>query len=145
MKRYTIDSAEAMLAFGARIAQALKPGMILALRGDLGVGKTTLTQGLAKGLGIKDAVRSPSYTLIQEYEGRMPLYHMDAYRLRSADDFLDIGAEEYLYGDGVSVIEWSERVASALPSEAASITIEVLEDGSRCLCIDDPYLETTLP
>ncbi len=88
---------------------------------------------------------SPTYTIVSEYRGRFPLYHMDAYRLSGEEDFLSIGAEELLYGEGVCVVEWSERVESCLPSSTYRIALEALEDGSRRITVEAPPLEETLP
>lgn len=116
----------------------------MALRGGLGAGKTTFTKGLAKGLGVPDEVTSPTFTIISEYEGRVPLYHMDAYRLSGCDEFLELGVEDLLYGDGVCVIEWSERVAAAMPDDAAIVEIEANEDGSRRISLSGRALEEAL-
>lgn len=137
-------AAEDTIALGDRIGRAATPGMIIALRGGLAAGKTTLTMGIAKGLGIDDPVLSPTYTLIREYQGRLPLYHMDAYRLTGPEDFLSLGVEEYLFGDGVCVIEWSERVEAALPERRERIALTLAEDGSRRIEIQSPILEAAL-
>lgn len=107
------------------IADALKAGDILALKGDIGTGKTTFTKALAKSLGISETVSSPTFTIVKEYRsGRIPLFHFDVYRLSNEDDFYDIGAEEYLYGDGVTVIEWAGIVLDALPKNTTIIDIQ---------------------
>ncbi len=129
---------------GARIGRALKPGTVIALFGGLAAGKTTLAKGIARGLEVAEDVTSPTYTIISEYSGRLRLFHMDAYRLENEDDFLSLGADEYLYGDGICVIEWSERIEGALPKEAARIVLEALPDGSRRILVTDPYLEGML-
>jgi len=109
-------SPEETEAAGRRLAAALRPGDVVALTGDLGAGKTAFTRGLAAGLGCGDAVSSPTFTLIQEYGGgRLPLYHMDLYRLESVEEAIRIGIEEYLEGDGVAVIEWAEKFPDLLP------------------------------
>jgi tRNA threonylcarbamoyladenosine biosynthesis protein TsaE len=131
-------------ALGERIGSVLAPGSVVALRGGLAAGKTTLTKGIARSLGVAEDVTSPTYTLISEYPGRIPLYHMDAYRLEGEEDFLALGAEEYLYGDGVCVVEWSERVASALPEGAAVVALSAMSDGARRIDIDSPLLEEQL-
>jgi tRNA threonylcarbamoyladenosine biosynthesis protein TsaE len=129
--RYLISSSEEETKeYGIQLAQILRRGSIVALRGGLGVGKTYFTKGLAQGLGITEEVTSPTYTMINEYRGQnFPLYHIDAYRLRGDDDFSALGAEELLYGDGITVIEWSERIS--LPPDAITVEIEILEDGKR--------------
>ena len=102
-------------AFGAQFAQTLRPGTVIALRGDLGAGKTAFTRGLARGLGITEPVTSPTYTVVNEYlTGRLPLFHFDMYRLHSSDELFDIGWEDYLDRGGVCAVEWSENVADAL-------------------------------
>ena len=103
-------------AIGARLAAALSPGAVVAYLGDLGMGKTVFTRGLAAGLGYKGRVTSPTFAIVNEYEGgRLPLFHFDMYRLNSADDLFDIGWEDYLARGGVCAVEWSENVADALP------------------------------
>lgn len=132
------------MALGERIGATVPPGFVIALRGGLAAGKTTLVKGIARGLGIEEDVTSPTYTLISEYRGRMPLYHMDAYRLEGEEDFLALGVEEYLYGDGLCVVEWSERVSSALPGDAAVLTLRPLDDGSRRVEVNSALLEGVL-
>jgi tRNA threonylcarbamoyladenosine biosynthesis protein TsaE len=119
-------------------------GAVLALDGGLAAGKTTLTRGIALGLGVEEAVTSPTFTLISEYDGRFPFYHMDAYRLSSGSDFDDIGADELLYGNGVCVVEWSAIVRDRLPPDAMSVTIVVGADGLRKISILGPRLEKGL-
>ena len=104
-----------------KIGKWVSNGMILTLEGDLGAGKTTFTKGLAKGLGINRNVNSPTFNIIKEYQGRIPLYHMDVYRLESGGD--DIGLDDYLFGDGVCVIEWASRIEDLLPMERLDIKI----------------------
>jgi tRNA threonylcarbamoyladenosine biosynthesis protein TsaE len=118
-------SAEETAALGERIAGRLAPGSILALRGGLGAGKTCLVKGIARGLGVKETVTSPTYTIISEYSGFLPLYHIDAYRLEGDDDFESAGARELIYDGGVSVIEWSERLSSSLPRDCIVVEIEI--------------------
>lgn len=118
----------------AELAEKLKPGCIIGLKGTLGAGKTVFTRGLARGLGIKGPVTSPTYTLVSEYlEGRLPLYHFDLYRIHSEEEFELIGARDMLYGRGISVIEWFERVESYLPEDMLVITLEINENGSRTI------------
>ena len=110
-------SADETINVGMQIGQLAQPGMVILLDGDLGAGKTTFTKGVARALGIKRYVKSPTFTLIREYpEGRIPLYHMDVYRLEDggADD---LGLEEYFDGDGLSIVEWSQYVAHLLPDD----------------------------
>ena len=103
---------------GRRLAERLRPGAVVAYRGDLGMGKTAFTRGLAQGLGCRTRVTSPTFTIVNEYEGgRLPLFHFDMYRLDGAEDLFDIGWDDYLDRGGVCAVEWSERVAEALPPE----------------------------
>ena len=120
-------------ALGLRIADALEPGDVVALIGDLGTGKTALTRYIAEGLGISGAISSPTFTIVKEYRsGRLPLYHFDVYRLGSGEELLDIGAEEMLEGDGACVIEWADIVADVLPEDALAIRLDYGEnEGER--------------
>lgn len=110
-------------ALGERLGQSLQPGTVVAYRGDLGMGKTAFTRGLARGLGYTGRVTSPTFTIVNEYEGRIPLFHFDMYRLADADALFDIGWEDYLDRDGVCAVEWSERVEEALPEDTVWVTI----------------------
>ena len=121
---------------GSRLGERLKPGTILAYRGDLGAGKTAFTRGLARGLGCTEPVTSPTYTIVNEYlSGRLPLFHFDMYRLRSADDLWGIGWDDYLDRGGVCAVEWSENVADAM-EDAILVTIEKLGDEERRITIE---------
>ena len=112
---YTTRSAAETELLGARLAELLRPGDVIALRGGLGAGKTAFTRGLARGLGIEEAVTSPTYTIVNEYpQGRLPLFHFDMYRLRDAEELFDLGWEDYLDRSGVCAVEWSENVWEAL-------------------------------
>ena len=123
-------------AVGAALGRILPPGTVIAYRGDLGAGKTAFTRGLARGLGADDMVTSPTYTIVNEYlSGRLPLFHFDMYRLRSADDLWDIGWEDYLDRGGVCAVEWSENVAEALDSFTL-VNIEKIGDESRRITIE---------
>ncbi|MCI9156437.1 MAG: tRNA (adenosine(37)-N6)-threonylcarbamoyltransferase complex ATPase subunit type 1 TsaE [Lawsonibacter sp.] len=116
-------------ALGARLAGKLKPGAVVAFTGDLGAGKTAFTRGLALGLGVTDRVTSPTFTIVNEYEGgRLPLFHFDMYRLGSADELFDIGWEDYLARGGVCAVEWSENVSDAL--DAGVIQVDIRRGGS---------------
>jgi tRNA threonylcarbamoyladenosine biosynthesis protein TsaE len=123
----------ATVAWGRRLGQLLFPGAVVALTGPLGAGKTTLTRAIAEGLGIRDPtwVTSPTFVLLQHYPARLPIHHCDAYRLHSPEELWDIGIDEYLYGDGVCLIEWADRVASVLPTEHLHIAITPLSEGGR--------------
>ena len=108
---------------GARLAAVLAPGAVVAYTGGLGMGKTAFTRGLARGLGCRGRVTSPTFTIVNEYEGRIPLFHFDMYRLPDADALFDIGWEDYLDRSGVCAVEWSEQVADALPEDTVYVTI----------------------
>ena len=117
---------------GARLAEQLEPGAVVAFTGDLGAGMTAFTRGLARGLGIPDRITSPTFTIVNEYEGgRLPLFHFDMYRLGSADELFDIGWEDYLCRGGVCAVEWSENIADALEEDAVRVDIRRGEGDSR--------------
>ncbi len=115
--------------FAKRLAGLLEPGDVIALEGDLGAGKTTFTKGLAEGLGIKRTVNSPTFTIIKEYQGRLPLYHMDVYRVE--DSYEDLGFEEYFEGSGVTVVEWAHLIEEQLPEGLLTIQLYHGENDSR--------------
>ena len=121
---------------GAALGNIIKPGTVIAYRGDLGAGKTAFTRGLARGLGSSEMVTSPTYTIVNEYlGGRLPLFHFDMYRLRSADDLWDIGWDDYLDRNGVCAVEWSENVQEALEG-AVTVNIEKTGEESRRITIE---------
>ena len=133
---YITHSPAETEAVGEALAKTLRPGTVLAFRGDLGAGKTAFTRGLGRGLGCTERVTSPTYTIVNEYtSGRLPLFHFDMYRLRSSEDLFDIGWEDYLERGGVCAVEWSENVADALEG-AIRITIEKTGDDSRKITIE---------
>ncbi|WP_177527914.1 tRNA (adenosine(37)-N6)-threonylcarbamoyltransferase complex ATPase subunit type 1 TsaE [uncultured Treponema sp.] len=135
---YITHSAQETVDLGEKIGSLLKSGDVIAMTGTLAAGKTTITKGIAKALGITDVVTSPTFCLISEYEGtKMPLYHMDVYRLDGPEDFINLGVEDMLDGDGVCIVEWSEKVSSELPKRTIKIEITPLEDGSRQIKIDN--------
>jgi len=115
------------------------------MQGTLAAGKTTITKGIAKALEIEETVTSPTFTLISEYEGVMPLYHMDVYRLDSTEDFINLGTEDLIYGKGISIIEWSEKIMEALPKKTIILKLEAVENNSRIITIqnfdDKEFLE----
>jgi len=135
----TIESAThaETIQLGRLLAGLLRPGMVIALVGDLGAGKTTLVKGIASGLLNIDEreVTSPTFTIVQEYSGILPLYHVDAYRLDSALDLESVGFDDCIDGRGVTVIEWADRIAEALPDEALTISIEQPDEQRRCFCL----------
>lgn len=125
-------SAEETRALGARLASALGPGDVVVLRGDLGAGKSEFARGVARGLGIAGPVPSPSFTILNAYdEGRLPLYHFDWYRVSDPEEIAEMGFEEQLHGDGVSLIEWSERAPEYVPNRALLIRIDTAQDDAR--------------
>ena len=124
VKEYITNGESETEALGCRLGQALEPGTVIAYTGDLGAGKTAFTRGLAKGLGVTDRVTSPTFTIVNEYEGgRMPLFHFDMYRLGSSDELYDIGWEDYIARGGVCAVEWSENVDDALEDDTIRIDI----------------------
>ena len=121
---YLSNSAQETEALGERLAAVLRPGDVVAYTGDLGAGKTAFTRGLARGLGVPDRVTSPTFTIVNEYEGgRLPLFHFDLYRMESPEELFDIGWEDYLARGGVCAVEWSENVADAL--EPGTIRVDI--------------------
>lgn len=133
---FITHSPEETEKIGEALAKSLQPGTILAYRGDLGAGKTAFTRGLARGLGCKETVTSPTYTIVNEYlGGRLPLFHFDMYRLASSDDLWDIGWEDYLDRGGVCAVEWSENVQDAMEN-AVTVAIEKLGENTRRITIE---------
>ena len=120
---YITNSEEETEALGARLAEKLEPGAVVAFTGDLGAGKTAFTRGLARGLGCTGRVTSPTFTIVNEHQGRVPLFHFDWYRLGGEEELFDIGWEEYLARGGVCAVEWSERAPEALPEGTVTVTI----------------------
>ena len=121
----SIRNEEETKAFGHQLAERLEPGNVVALIGDLGTGKTTLSKYIAEGLGITEVVTSPTFTIVQEYHsGRLPLYHFDVYRIGDISEMEELGYEEYFFGDGVSLVEWADIIQELLPEEARIIRIE---------------------
>ena len=133
---YITSSPEETERLGAALAERLTPGTVIAYRGDLGAGKTAFTRGLARGLGCREQVTSPTYTIVNEYlGGRLPLFHFDMYRLSSAEDLWDIGWEDYLDRGGVCAVEWSENVMDAMDG-AITISISKLDENTRRITIE---------
>ena len=132
---FITNSPEETEIVGAKLAEHLTPGTVIAYRGDLGAGKTAFTRGLARGLGATEPVTSPTYTIVNEYlSGRIPLFHFDMYRLHSSDDLFDIGWDDYLERGGVCAVEWSENVEDALENPI-TVTIEKLGEDSRRITV----------
>ena len=133
MLTFTTHTPEETINLGEKIGNLLKKGDVIAMQGTLAAGKTTITKGIAKALGISETITSPTFCLISEYYGKMPLYHMDVYRLDGAEDFVNLGTDDMLYGDGVSIIEWSEKIISELPKRTIILKITPNDDGSRTI------------
>ncbi|PAE15920.1 tRNA (adenosine(37)-N6)-threonylcarbamoyltransferase complex ATPase subunit type 1 TsaE [Virgibacillus sp. 7505] len=133
-KMHTIEDTN---SFGRKLAELLQPGDMITMEGDLGAGKTTLTKAIGAGLGVKRTINSPTFTIIKEYEGRLPLYHMDVYRLEDSDE--DIGFEEYFSGEGVSIVEWAQFIEAYLPKERLELTLK--HDGEARTVLLQPIGE----
>ena len=129
--QFLSHSAEETERFGESLAQKLRAGDVLAFTGSLGMGKTAFTRGLARGLGCRGRVTSPTFTIVNEYEGKTPLFHFDMYRLGSSDELFDIGWDDYLARGGVCAVEWSERVSDALPGDTIFVDIARGEEGEN--------------
>jgi tRNA threonylcarbamoyladenosine biosynthesis protein TsaE len=125
-------------AAGERLGARLEAGAVVACVGELGAGKTCFLQGLARGLGVRSAVTSPTFVLVNEYAGRLRVHHLDAYRTGTLSELLDIGIEEFMYGDGVTVIEWADKLLPLLPPSTITVTITGLGDEPRRIVIDAP-------
>ncbi len=136
MAVFVTHSEQETVELGIKMGKLLEAGDIVLLYGDLGAGKTVLTRGLVQGLGAKDVVTSPTYTLMHRYEGRVPIYHFDLYRLSEPDEVLDLGYEEFFYGDGVSIVEWPQRLEYLCPEEYVRVKIEIVGDGKRKIMVD---------
>lgn len=134
-ERIRTTSPEETQAAGARLAERLRPGDVVALTGELGAGKTCFTQGLARGLGVTGRAVSPTFVLINEYRGRLPVHHVDAYRTESLTELLDLGLEELFAGDGVTIVEWADKLLPLLPADAIHVHIEGLGDEPRTITI----------
>lgn len=137
MERYSASEQETE-AIGRELAQRLAPGAVVAFTGDLGAGKTAFVRGMAQGLGISQRVTSPTFTIVNEYEGPTPLFHFDMYRLSGSEDLFDIGWEDYLSRGGVCAVEWSEQVADALPEGTVYVTLtrHPEHDGWRSITVE---------
>ncbi len=137
MLTFITKTPEETIALGVKIGNLLKKGDVIAMQGTLAAGKTTITKGIAKSLGITETITSPTFCLISEYYGKMPLYHMDVYRLEGGDDFINLGTDDMIYGDGVCLIEWSEKIIDELPKKTIILKITPQDDGSRKIEIDN--------
>ena len=133
--RFASTSEAQTECLASALAVALEPGTVVALVGNLGAGKTRLVRAICEALGVdRREVASPTFVLVHEYEGRLPVYHFDAYRLRQASDFLELGADEYLNSDGVCLIEWADRVAGLLPADHLRVEVVATGETTRDFC-----------
>lgn len=122
---YTVRNEKETEVFARELAKMAQPGSVICLTGDLGVGKTTMTKGIAKALGIEEPITSPTFTVVQEYEGgRLPLYHFDVYRVNDPEELFELGFDEYIHGKGVCVIEWADLIRGMLPQKRIEVDIE---------------------
>ena len=126
------------IAAGVEFSKMLKPGDVIAFYGDLGAGKTAFIRGIAQGLRLNVRVSSPTFTIVNEYLGEIPLFHFDMYRLHDADELFEIGWEDYIERGGICAVEWSENVPGAFPPETIKVTIDKLDENSRQITIDIP-------
>lgn len=133
-----VDSVQKTLELGRKIGELVNPGDIICLIGDLGTGKTHITKGIAQGLKIEDYITSPTFNIVNEYEGRLKLYHFDVYRVNDPNEIYAIGFDEYIFSDGVSIIEWANYIEELIPKEHIEITIEKLPN------IEDNYRKINL-
>lgn len=132
---FVSHSPQATQALGSKLGGLVRPGDVILLIGELGAGKTCFVQGLARGLGIEDNVSSPSFVLLREYKGRLPLYHIDLYRLEKLPEIADLGFDDYFYGEGVSVIEWANRALELLPVEHLLLEFIIVSPRQRRLVL----------
>ena len=131
-KAFISNSQEDTIAFGKKIGKLLKEGDVVALIGDLGAGKTVIANGLCSGLGVKeDYITSPTYTIINQYDGKIPVYHIDLYRLKNLDELYNLGWDEYIYGHGTCIIEWADKAGEMLPEEYLRVNIEITGKNNR--------------
>jgi len=134
-------SVEETLAWAESLAQRLRPGDVVCLSGELGAGKSVVARGIGKGLGVEEDILSPTFNYVLEYEGRLPLYHADLYRLHGTHDFIAMGLEEYFERDGVFLIEWPERIADLLPSSCYHVHLQILDNpAERAILLTEPVL-----
>lgn len=132
-------SFEETVEFGKKIGAVLRSGDIISLTGDLGTGKTAFTNGIAKSLGITSYITSPTFTIVNEYEGRLPLYHFDVYRISDPEEMFDIGFEEYINSEGITIIEWGEQIKEILPKEI--ITVNIKKNLDKGLDVREIYID----
>jgi len=139
---FTSRSPEDTQAIGERLGARLEAGDVVACIGELGAGKTCFLQGLARGLGVQADVTSPTFVLINQYRGRLPVYHVDAYRTESLSELVDQGVEELFHGNGVAVVEWADKLLPLLPPHAITVTITGLGDEPRQIVIEQPVSDS---
>lgn len=135
MQEFVCKTAQETEELGKRFGQKAQRGMIVSLRGSLGAGKTVFAKGVARALGINEAIVSPTFTLVQEYEGKLPMYHMDLYRISGCEEFEQMGGEELLFSDGIALVEWSEKIQEMLPKKTIYVSFSINEDQSRKVSI----------
>ena len=134
-EKYILKNEQETMALGTKLAETLLPGTVITLTGDLGTGKTALTRAVARGLGISSPVTSPTFTIVQEYEGgRLPLYHFDVYRVHDEDELFEIGFDDYLHGDGVCMIEWADLAEELLPENTINLRLSYGEGENERIC-----------
>jgi len=135
MEKIISDSPEKTVKLGIKIGKQLKKGSVVALSGEFGAGKTTLIKGIAKGLGVKDTkyVNSPSFVIVKEYKGRIPVYHFDVHRLNKSAELDTIGYEDYFYGEGVVLIEWADKITQLLPEKYLDIHLSIKDSNTRLI------------
>lgn len=129
------NSVDETAKLGIEFVKTLKPGSVIGLIGELGGGKTSFVKGMAMGIGVKQKrlVRSPSFTIINEYEGKIPLYHFDLYRLKSASELIDMGVDDYIYGNGICIIEWADRFNDLWPKNITYVKFQIISENSRSI------------
>ena len=133
MVKIYLENEEKTREIGSKLGELLTPKSVICLIGDLGAGKTTMTQSLARALGVDDYITSPTFTIVNEYEGKMPLYHFDVYRIGSSEEMYDIGFDEYIDGEGVCIIEWANLIEDILPDEYLYIEMNYIETGREMI------------
>ena len=133
MVKIYLENEEKTREIGSKLGELLTPKSVICLIGDLGAGKTTMTQSLARSLGVDDYITSPTFTIVNEYEGKMPLYHFDVYRIGSSEEMYDIGFDEYIDGEGVCIIEWANLIEDILPDEYLYIEMNYKETGREMI------------
>jgi tRNA threonylcarbamoyladenosine biosynthesis protein TsaE len=136
--RITTQSDDETRRLGERLGALLQPGDVVGLTGQLGAGKTTLSQGIGAGLGVEEPVSSPTFALVHEYQGRYPVWHLDTYRVGSLDELIDLSWDDLLAGGGVILVEWPQRIEAALPAERLDITLRYVDEDTRELALT-PY------